>query len=198
MEQARFNSDSNGFMPELPGIGGLLSVPSTAVENFLLQQAMEVTDTLVGYKELMMMYSCAMRSVQVRFETLDSEFNIRNRRNPIHSINTRLKSNSSIMEKLVQKELPPTLENIEGHIQDIAGVRVICSYVDDIYLLADALIRQDDIILMKKKDYISGPKPNGYRSLHLIVSVPVYFAAKKKVLPVEAQIRTIAMDLLNF
>lgn len=173
---------------------GSLPASPESVEYFLFQQAVKLTDTLVGYRERMMMYSCAMRNVQVKFETLDNEFKIRNRSNPIHSINTRLKSNASVLEKLFRKELKPTLENIEEHIQDIAGVRVICSYIDDIYLLADALTQQDDVILLKKKDYISNPKPNGYRSLHLVVSVPVYFADQKKQMPVEVQIRTIAMD----
>lgn len=136
-----------------------------------------------------------MRSIRTKFETLDSEFNIRHRRNPIHSISTRLKSNASIIEKITRKNLELSLESIEAHIQDIAGVRVICSYVDGIYLLADALIRQDDITLLERKDYISTPKPNGYRSLHLIVSLPVYFADQKRQMTVEVQIRTIAMDL---
>lgn len=172
-----------------------LATSSQAAEDLLLHQVMDLTDTLVGYKELMMIYSCAMRSVRTKFETLDNEFSILHRRNPIHSISTRLKSNTSIMEKMIRKGTEFSLEGIENGIQDIAGVRVICSYVDDIYLLAEALTRQDDIDLLEQKDYISAPKPNGYRSLHMIVSVPVYLAAQKKQVTVEVQIRTIAMDL---
>lgn len=187
MEQENFNQRNP--------MQGWLATSSQTMENLLLHQVMELTDTLVGYKELMMMYSCAMRSIRTKFETLDNEFNLLHRRNPIHSINTRLKSNASNMEKMMHKGTEFTLEGIESSIQNIAGVRVICSYVDDIYLLAEALSRQDDIELLAQKDYISTPKPNGYRSLHMIVSVPVYLAEQKKQVTVEVQIRTIAMDL---
>ena len=117
-----------------------------------------------------------------------------NKRNPIESITTRLKRNTSIMEKMVRKGLMPTVDNIERSLNDVAGVRVVCAYIDDIYFLADALIQQDDITLVKQKDYIKNPKPNGYRSLHLIVTVPVFFATGKRDMKVEVQIRTIAMD----
>ena len=107
---------------------------------------------------------------------------------------TRLKRSGSIAEKLSRQNLPFSTDSIEAHINDVAGVRVICSYVDDIYRIADALLKQDDVTLVARKDYIASPKPNGYRSLHLIVQVPVFFADQKKNLKVEAQIRTIAMD----
>lgn len=168
---------------------------SQMAETMIFQQMSDLTDTLVDYKELLMMYSCAMKCVQTKFEVLDQEFNIRYKRNPIHTIRTRLKSNSSIVEKAMRKDIPFSLGSITEQIQDIAGVRVICSYVDDIYLLSDALTSQSDVTLLEKKDYISVPKPNGYRSLHLIVAVPVYFANQTETLKVEVQIRTIAMDL---
>ena len=100
----------------------------------------------------------------------------------------------SIKEKLERKELPFNLETVEEHIHDVAGVRVVCSFVDDVYLLADALLKQDDITLLEKKDYIANPKPNGYRSLHLIVTVPIFLEHEKRILQVEIQLRTIAMD----
>ena len=135
-----------------------------------------------------------MKEVRTKFEVLDTEFRVRYQRNPISSISTRLKHTNSIMTKLDRYGYRFSLENIEKYIQDAAGIRVICSYIDDIYGIADALLEQDDITLITRKDYIVQPKPNGYRSLHLIVEVPVFFAKFKKSMKVEVQIRTIAMD----
>lgn len=156
--------------------------------------AKQLLETAVDYKELRMMYACAIKEVQTKFEVLETEFKVRYQRNPISSIQTRLKSSSSIIEKMIRKGVPFSMENLEQQIQDLAGIRVICSYVDDIYALADALTSQDDITLVEEKDYIKYPKPNGYRSLHLIVSVPVFFSQQKRQIKVEVQIRTIAMD----
>ena len=156
--------------------------------------ARRMLETAVEYKELRMMYACAIKEVQTKFEVLNTEFNILYKRNPISSMSTRLKSSSSIIEKLHRKGIGFSLENLECCIQDIAGIRIICSYVDDIYTLAEALTGQDDITLVEKKDYIANPKPNGYRSLHLIISVPVFFSQQKREMKVEVQIRTIAMD----
>lgn len=165
-----------------------------AGEQFLMEQAMGLLDGVMEYREMMMAYSCAIKEVRTKFDVLDTEFHVRNQRNPISTIHTRLKSQTSILEKMNRIGYAPTVENIVTHLNDIAGVRVICAYVDDIYEIADALIRQDDIQLIRKKDYIANPKPNGYRSLHLIVSVPVFFAESRKEMKVEVQIRTIAMD----
>lgn len=165
-----------------------------AGEQFLMEQAMGLLDGVMEYREMMMAYSCAIKEVRTKFDVLDTEFHVRNQRNPISTIHTRLKSQTSILEKMNRIGYAPTVENIVTHLNDIAGVRVICAYVDDIYEIADALIRQDDIHLIRKKDYIANPKPNGYRSLHLIVSVPVFFAESRKEMKVEVQIRTIAMD----
>ena len=156
--------------------------------------ARQLLETAVEYKELRMMYACAIKEVQTKFEVLETEFKVRYQRNPISSIQTRLKSSSSIIEKMIRKSVPFSMENLEQQIQDLAGIRVICSYVDDIYALANALTSQDDITLLEEKDYIRNPKPNGYRSLHLIVSVPVFFSQQKRQIKVEVQIRTIAMD----
>jgi putative GTP pyrophosphokinase len=149
---------------------------------------------MVKYKELRMIYSCALKEVQTKFDVLSTEFNLKNKRNPISSVSTRLKSSKSIMEKMMRKHLDVNLTSMEQEINDIAGIRVICSYIDDIYMIADALLRQDDVTLIARKDYIKNPKENGYRSLHLIISIPVFFADQKRDTKVEVQIRTIAMD----
>lgn len=143
---------------------------------------------------LMSYYKCAMMEVETKFNVLNEEFSLRFDRNPINSIKTRLKSPPSIQEKLNSKNLPMTLEAMERNLNDIAGVRVICSFLDDIYLLADCLLGQDDITLIEKKDYIACPKPNGYRSLHLIVEIPIFLQKGKRNMRVEIQLRTIAMD----
>ena len=154
----------------------------------------EIIGTVVRFQELLLGYTCAMKEVQTKFDVLNTEFNVRNQRNPISSVTTRLKSTASITEKLNRRGLPLTLESIEKNLNDVAGVRVICSYQDDIYRIANALLGQDDVKLVEKKDYIENPKPNGYRSLHLIITVPVFFAQKRRRVKVEVQIRTIAMD----
>ena len=147
------------------------------------------------YRELMSYYRCAMMEVETKFNVLNEELSLQYDRNPIESIKTRLKSPESIAEKLQRRGFPLTVESIEENLNDIAGVRVICSFPSDIYQLADAFLKQDDITLLQRKDYIAEPKPNGYRSLHIIIRVPVYFMNKKQMVPVELQIRTLAMDL---
>lgn len=149
---------------------------------------------LQKYNKLMAYYRCAIMEVETKFNVLNEEFSLRYDRNPINGIKSRLKRLDSIKEKLERRELPFTLETVEEHIHDVAGVRVVCSFVDDVYLLADALLKQDDITLLEKKDYIANPKPNGYRSLHLIVTVPIFLEHEKRIMQVEIQLRTIAMD----
>lgn len=151
-------------------------------------------EVMQEYNKLMAYYRCAMMEVETKFNVLNQEFSLRYDRNPINGIKSRLKHLESIQEKMERKGLPFTFQAIENEIFDVAGVRVICSFVDDVYLLADALLKQDDITLIEKKDYIKNPKDNGYRSLHLIVSVPIFLEREKKVMPVEIQLRTIAMD----
>ena len=120
-------------------------------------------------KDLMSCYRCAIMEIETKFRVLDERFSLAHDRNPIDDIQSRLKSPESIRDKLLRKNLPFTPESIEKNIFDVAGVRIVCSFVDDIYMLADCLLKQDDIILIKRKDYIQNPKENGYRSLHLIV-----------------------------
>lgn len=150
--------------------------------------------SMVQYKELQMSYRCAMREIRTKFEVLDEELDLKRRRNPICSIQTRLKSTDGVISKLVKYGKPLTVESIEEYVKDFAGVRVICSYIDDIYAIADAFLAQDDVTALEIKDYIKNPKPNGYRSLHLIVSVPVFFSNQRKDVKCEVQLRTVAMD----
>lgn len=130
---------------------------------------------MVDYKELRMMYAAAIKVVKTKLEILNTEFNLQYHRNPISSVQMRLKSTASTMAKLTKLGLPITIDSIEEKINDIAGVRVICSYIDDIYMIADAITKQHDVELITKKDYIKAPKENGYRSLHLLIKVPVFF-----------------------
>ncbi len=164
------------------------------VDKAIFDKQLKLAGTVVDYREMRMRYSCAIKEVRTKFDVLNSEFNVRYQRNPITAISSRLKSSSSIMEKLARKGLDFTVDNVEATLYDVAGIRVVCSYVDDIYVLAHALAKQDDITIIKEKDYIKHPKANGYRSYHMIVSVPVFFSDETKEMAVEVQIRTIAMD----
>lgn len=143
---------------------------------------------------LMSYYRCAMMEIETKLNVLNEEFSWELDHNPISSIKKRLKSMPSIIGKLERKGYPLSMENIEEQLMDVAGVRVICSFPEDVYAMRDALIRQDDIVLLEEKDYIHHPKPNGYRSLHLIVGIPIFLAKEKKMMKVEVQLRTIAMD----
>lgn len=147
-----------------------------------------------AYRELMAFYRCAAMEIETKFKVLDEHLSLEREHNPIESIRTRLKSPESIVEKMKRKGIPMDLRSLEAEIQDIAGVRVICSFPDDIYFLADCLLKQDDIKLIEKRDYIKHPKPGGYRSLHLIVEVPIFLKNEKRMMKVEVQLRTIAMD----
>lgn len=144
--------------------------------------------------KMMAYYRCAVMEIETKFNVLNEHFSLQYDRNPIESIKTRIKSTESLIKKIRNKGLPLKLDAIEQNIHDIAGVRVICSFQDDIYLLADCLLGQDDITLIRKKDYIKNPKPSGYRSLHLIVEVPIFLQNEKRAMKVEVQLRTIAMD----
>lgn len=146
------------------------------------------------FMHLMMQYECAMLEVQTKLEVLNKELALVNSRNPFESIKSRLKSPESIYGKLQRRNIPFSIENIEKNLNDIAGIRVICSFPEDIYMLVDCLLKQDDIILIEEKDYIKNPKPNGYRSLHLILDIPIFLTGEKKHMRVEVQFRTIAMD----
>jgi putative GTP pyrophosphokinase len=145
------------------------------------------------YKKWKPLYSGAMKTARTRFEILDDEFSMIQGHDPIHSIQTRLKTVESAYEKLARRGFAQVADNLT-QLKDIAGVRVICSYVEDVYDIADVFLRQEGVVLLQKKDDIENPKPNGYRSLHLIVAVPIFLAHEKRTMRVEIQLRTIAMD----
>lgn len=146
------------------------------------------------YQELMMMYECAIKEVQTKLEVLDEEFSVRYKRNPISNIESRVKTPMSIVRKMQKNHLEITVQNIMAGLNDVAGIRVICAFIDDIYDIARMLASQDDIRVIRIKDYIQDPKPNGYRSYHMIVEIPVFFSKSKQIMRVEVQIRTIAMN----
>ena len=146
------------------------------------------------YPRLYKDYNCAIREVRTKLEVLNEDFELAHQHNPIHSMNSRVKSVNSIIEKCGRMNYPLEDCKFTKYMMDIAGIRVICHYIDDIYSVADLLGSQPDIEIVTIKDYIKNPKPNGYRSLHLVVMVPVYFVECVKTLPVEVQIRTMAMD----
>lgn len=153
-----------------------------------------IQEKMKDFNLLMSYYRCAIMEIETKFKVLNEEFSLEHDRNPISSIKTRLKSFDSITEKVERKNLPFDVDSVEKYINDVAGIRVICTFPEDVYLLADALLKQDDIMLIRRKDYIAEPKENGYRSLHLIVAVPIYLAHEKRLMKVEIQLRTLAMD----
>lgn len=154
----------------------------------------ETVERLVSFNTLMMRYRSAIREVTTKLQVLDDELSLYGDRNPIESIQSRIKKPVSIAEKLGRMGLPVTVEAIEKNLNDVAGIRVICPFIDDIYKVANMLTCQDDITVVAVKDYIKNPKPNGYRSYHMIVEIPVFFSDCKKPMRVEVQIRTVAMD----
>lgn len=171
-------------------------VPFRAAVDNDMEHIADMTDQFShSIDPILRMYNAAMCATTARLEIIEDEFKYRNLRCPIHHIDTRLKSAQSILGKLQKKDLDLTLSAACNNIYDIAGIRVVCSYIKDVYLIRDRLMAQDDIFIMQLKDYIETPKANGYRSLHMVIRVPVYFMNKKQMVPVELQIRTLAMDL---
>ena len=170
-------------------------IVSPFVKTLVNSNALDkIEDNMMPLKRLMAYYRCAIMEVETKFNVLNEEFSLEYDRNPIETIKTRLKSTESIIKKLVRRNFPLTVDSIEANLNDIAGVRVVCSFLEDIYLLADCLLQQDDVKLIQVKDYIKNPKPNGYRSLHLIIEIPIFLKDEKKDMRVEVQLRTIAMD----
>lgn len=154
----------------------------------------KIKEGSLPYARLMSYYKCAIMEVETKFKVLNEQFSLRYDENPIETIKTRLKSPESIMKKMKKKGIPMTTDAIEEHITDIAGIRIICSFEEDIYKMAKLLLQQDDVILVEQKDYIASPKESGYRSLHLIVEIPIFLENEKRAMKVEVQFRTIAMD----
>lgn len=174
--------------------------PNSELNQFAINapEEIEIPEAFISmarqFQESMMQYSCAIREVKTKLEVLNAELSVKNSRNPIELIKSRMKKPKSIVEKLVRRGLPISVESMMQNLDDIAGVRVICSFIDDIYTISEMLARQDDIRVLAVKDYIRSPKANGYRSYHMILEIPVYFSNSKKYIRVEVQIRTIAMD----
>lgn len=177
-------------------------------KNDVIHNIMELTETemseteflrsvennMIPMQQFFTYYKCAIMEIETKFRVLNEQFSINGESNPIEFIQSRIKSYGSIFRKIITKHIPRNVEAIEKNINDIAGIRVVCSFVQDIYRLADCFLQQDDIFLVEKKDYIKNPKPNGYRSLHLIVEVPIFLENEKRLVKAEVQLRTIAMD----
>ena len=147
------------------------------------------------FRELMSYYRCALMEVETKFRVLNEELSLEGEANPIDAIESRLKTPESILEKVDRKGIDFSVEAIEEHIDDIAGIRVICSFESDVYLIAESLLRQTDVQLIERIDYIANPKPSGYRSLHLVIAIPIFLYDEKKIMKVEVQLRTMAMDM---
>lgn len=163
-------------------------------ESLTRQNNTEFRTQAEQFRELMMMYSCAIKEVRTKIEVLSEEFQVKSQRNPIGTIKSRIKQPMSIFEKANRKGFDLTFESIRENMNDIAGIRVICPFIEDIYAVAEMLTNQDDIKMLQVKDYIQHPKENGYRSLHIVVEVPIFLSDRKEHMKVEVQIRTIAMD----
>ena len=162
-------------------------------ENVLLFDA-EFKEMLQAYSKVQYLYAAGIDFVRGRLETLNNEFRTRHSHNPIHHIESRVKTPQSITLKLTRMGIPVSMTNAKKNLRDIAGVRVVCCYVEDIFTIANLLTSQDDVSLIEEKNYIRQPKDNGYRSLHIVIDVPVYLSGAKVFIPVEVQIRTVAMD----
>lgn len=180
------------MLPSLREKEGTENLPQ--INGDLMEELKLLMQQSQPFQEMLMMYKCAIREVRTKAEVLNDEMSVRYHRNPINSILSRVKKPESIAQKLVRKNLPFTVEAIMANLSDVAGVRIICEFVDDIYTIAAMLAMQDDLKLVKIKDYIKYPKPNGYRIYHMIVEIPVFFSKGKTPMRVEIQIRTIAMD----
>ncbi|MEB5792727.1 GTP pyrophosphokinase [Staphylococcus hominis] len=155
----------------------------------------EAFDKLVGFVELDHLYSSALKEISTKLDILDDNFNHIYKHNPIHHMERRVKEMTSLVKKLQRKGLTIDAETAKTNILDIAGIRVVCNYLEDIYVIEKLLLKQEDVKLLKRKDYIEHPKENGYRSLHIVVSIPVFLADRVEATPVEIQIRTIGMDM---
>ena len=175
--------------------GGLNDFPGMEeITQADIEKLLKKRDQVEEFQVLMMKYDCALSAVRTKLDVLNKELALRTKRNPFEAIKMRIKTPLSIYNKLLSKGVDFTIENINENLSDIAGIRVICSFVDDIYMLADCLAKQDDIKVLQKKDYIRKPKKSGYRSLHLIIEIPIFLTQDKEYMKVEVQFRTIAMD----
>ena len=169
--------------PNLPFV-----TPEVLEKVFSEETVRSAREQTQRYQRLMAYYRCAMMEIETKLNVLNEEFSLRHDRNPISAVKSRLKHPESIREKLLRRGVSLTFESLEANLSDVAGVRVICAFTADVYMLADALLAQDDITLLERKDYIKNPKKNGYRSLHLVVSVPIFLEHEKRPMKVELQL----------
>ena len=175
---------------------GIESLEATLRQRFTSEESRTwIKEQSRPFRELMSYYRCALMEVETKFRVLNEELSLEGEANPIDAIESRLKSPESIIEKVDRKGIDFSVEAIEEHIDDIAGIRVICSFESDVYLIAEALLRQTDVQLIERIDYIANPKPSGYRSLHLVIAIPIFLYDEKKIMKVEVQLRTMAMDM---
>ncbi len=164
------------------------------LENLIRYEGQELFDDLQKLMELQQLYNAAIKEIQTKLEILNDEFKVRYARNPIHHVESRLKSSQSMIKKLIKKNCEISVASARKNLNDIAGIRVVCCYIDDVYQVAQMLLSQSDIVLIKEQDYIKQPNYNGYRSLHLDLQVPVFLSAQTEKVTVEVQLRTVAMD----
>lgn len=175
---------------------GIESLEAVLRQRLNTEQSREwIKEQSRPFRELMSYYRCALMEVETKFRVLNEELSLEGEANPIDAIESRLKTLESILEKADRKGIDCTVDSIEKNIDDIAGIRVICSFESDVYLIAEALLRQTDVSLIERVDYIADPKPSGYRSLHLVIAVPIFLYNEKKIMKVEVQLRTMAMDM---
>ena len=178
----------------LRGNAAVVDTAHSGTELIEVSQLEQLEQIGNKFSFLMACYRCAIMEVETKIRVLNETLSQQYDRNPIETIKTRLKNPRSIADKLRRKGLAQTVANIEENLNDVAGIRVICSFPEDVYLIARYLLQQDDVELVSSKDYIRHPKANGYRSLHLIIETPIFLADEKKMMRVEVQLRTIAMD----
>lgn len=176
------------------GAREVITIEAVEEEDNLLPQVSDFLDMEKQYKQIMFFYEAGIKQLMAKLEILNREFQFTNDRNPIENIKSRIKSQESILRKMEKRGLPQTFSAMMNNIRDIAGIRVICPFISDVYQVARLLISQEDVELLDIKDYIREPKENGYRSLHMIVTVEVNFSDRKRSVPVEVQLRTIAMN----
>ncbi|MBQ1216619.1 MAG: GTP pyrophosphokinase family protein [Clostridia bacterium] len=170
-----------------------MELDNTSILHRLLEDE-EIRHQLDGYLQMQHVYSAAIQEVKTKLQILDEEFQSRYDHNPIHHMESRLKSPRSVVEKLRRRNEEVSSDSARRNLTDIAGIRVVCCYIEDVYRIAELLLHQDDVTLIRKSDYIKNPKENGYRSLHLVIQIPVYLASRTERVPVEVQLRTEGMD----
>ena len=157
-------------------------------------EAQKLFEDYREYAEMEHLYNAAIRQLTIKFEILNDEFKVKYERSPIHHIESRVKTAASIVNKLLSRGAEVTPASARENVNDIAGVRVVCCYIDDVYSVADMLLRQSDIVLLREQDYIKEPNYNGYRSLHLDIELPIYLSERTEMVKAEVQLRTVAMD----